>query len=151
MKSMFMSVLLACSLILCCVLPLSVAGQDGIPMEPMGSLVIAMSTDDANLFDAAIRIGTVAVKRGHPVTMLLRVNALKVAVAKNKLSHGRYHPGAKAYILHERGRNGHRGRWLHERNGPQEERSYQGRHPGYSGYRYGGSVQEGCENSQLLM
>ena len=59
------------------------AGKEGSPEEPMDSLVIAMSTDNVAIFDAAITIGTVALKRGHPVTMLLRVNSIKVAVAKN--------------------------------------------------------------------
>jgi hypothetical protein len=36
------------------------------PQEPMDSLVLAMSTDNVSIFDGAITIGTVALKRGHP-------------------------------------------------------------------------------------
>jgi len=50
----------------------------------MDSLVITMSTDNVATFNAAIRIGTVAVKRGHAVTMLLRVDSIKAAVERNE-------------------------------------------------------------------
>lgn len=53
------------------------------PQEPMDSLILAMSTDNPQIFDGAIAIGSVALHRGHPVTMLLRLDAIKVAVAKN--------------------------------------------------------------------
>lgn len=58
------------------------------PKEPMDSLVIAMSTDNPEIFSAAIRIGTVAVRRGHAVTMLLRLDSIKAAVAKNEYPAG---------------------------------------------------------------
>lgn len=69
--------------ILCLVLalPLCASAQDAAPKEPMGSLVFTMSTDDAALFDAAMLMGTVALKRGHEVVMLLRVDAIKPALA----------------------------------------------------------------------
>lgn len=70
-----------------CVLVIALAasgvawGQDaGKPTEPMGSLVVNLSTDDVELADAAIRIATAAVQRGHEVTLLMRVRALNLAM-----------------------------------------------------------------------
>nr|WP_320132527.1 DsrE family protein [uncultured Holophaga sp.] len=53
------------------------------PQESMDSLVLSMSTDRAPLFEGALDIASVALKRGHPVTLLLRLDAIKVAVARN--------------------------------------------------------------------
>ena len=61
----------------------SCSGSGNGGKEPMGTLVLAMSTDNIEVFDGAIIIGTVALKRGHPVTMLLRLDALKVALKKS--------------------------------------------------------------------
>lgn len=68
---------------LCFTGSLFAAEKETVPTEPMDSLVLAMSTDNVGIFDAAITIGSVALKRGHPVTMLLRVDSIKIAVAKN--------------------------------------------------------------------
>lgn len=78
-----LSVILVFALAVCCAGPLAAADKPAAPEEPMDSLVVAMSTDDTVVFDAAVNIATVALKRGHPVTILLRVNAIKAAVAKN--------------------------------------------------------------------
>lgn len=75
--------LLAFMLLSNCVWPVLAAGNDAAPAEPMDSLVLAVSTDNVAIFDGAITIGTVALKRGHAVTMLLRVDSIKVAVARN--------------------------------------------------------------------
>lgn len=69
-------------LFVCCT-SVSAAEKGGATQEPMASLLLAMSTDNVAVFDAAITIGDVALKRGHPVAMLLRVNAIKVAVSRN--------------------------------------------------------------------
>jgi hypothetical protein len=63
--------------------PTLAAAQQATPQEPMDTLLLSMSTDNAAVFDGAMTIGTVALRRGHPVAMLLRVDAIKVAVAKN--------------------------------------------------------------------
>ena len=75
-------------LLLCAVLliPASAvfAGQKSLagssPQEPMGSLVVILSTDDLPSADAAMRIANVAAKRGHKVTVLLRVKAIRLAL-----------------------------------------------------------------------
>ncbi|GEM_PF-2506666 len=61
----------------------------GAPQEPMGSLVVNLSTDDADSADAAIRIATVALSRGHEVTLLMRVRAVSLAVKKNDYPFGK--------------------------------------------------------------
>lgn len=83
MQIKLLSVLLVVALTICCQSPLAAADKPSTPQEPMDSLVLAMSTDDTVIFDAAITIANVALKRGHPVTMLLRVDSIKVAVTKN--------------------------------------------------------------------
>ena len=83
MKMKFLSFALASLWFIFSIWPVSAADKEGFPEEPMDNLVIAMSTDNVAIFDAAITIGTVALKRGHAVTMLLRVNSIKVGVAKN--------------------------------------------------------------------
>lgn len=83
-----LSILLAFLFVGCYIWPVSAADKQAAPAEPMDSLVLAMSTDDVPIFDAAITIGTVALRRGHAVTMLLRVDAIKVAVAKNNYTVG---------------------------------------------------------------
>ena len=55
----------------------------GPPREPMGNLVVILSTDDSASADAAFRIAGIAAKRGHKVTILLRVRALQFAVKDN--------------------------------------------------------------------
>ncbi|HOW53212.1 MAG TPA: hypothetical protein PLR60_01055 [Syntrophorhabdaceae bacterium] len=81
MKLKSLLILTALLLTTCLVLQASAADH---PKEPMDSLVITMSTDNVATFNAAIRIGTVAVKRGHAVTMLLRVDSIKAAVERNE-------------------------------------------------------------------
>lgn len=77
------SLLILTALLLTTCLALQASAADH-PKEPMDSLVITMSTDNVATFNAAIRIGTVAVKRGHAVTMLLRVDSIKAAVERNE-------------------------------------------------------------------
>lgn len=81
MKSKFLLIMATLLLTACLAWQASAAGS---PKEPMDSLVIAMSTDNPEIFNAAIRIGTVAARRGHAVTMLLRLGSIKAAVAKNE-------------------------------------------------------------------
>ena len=83
MKMKSLPILAAFMFFLCCTWLVSAADKEATPEEPMDSLVLAMSTDNVAIFDAAITIGNVALKRGHTVTMLLRVDSVKVAVAKN--------------------------------------------------------------------
>ncbi|WP_028581827.1 DsrE family protein [Desulfogranum japonicum] len=75
--------LISAILILCGVgaLPVVAATEVSQHEEPMDDLVLSMSTDNTQVVDGAIMIGTVALKRGHKVTMLLRLDSIKVAVA----------------------------------------------------------------------
>ena len=50
------------------------------PAEPMGNLVVILSSDDLPKADAAVRIAGVAAGRGHKVTLLLRVKAIELAL-----------------------------------------------------------------------
>ncbi|OPY76359.1 MAG: hypothetical protein A4E64_01565 [Syntrophorhabdus sp. PtaU1.Bin058] len=83
MKTRYLMIVSVCILSMCCAVSVWAADKTALPQEPMDSLLIAMSTDNTAIFDAAITIGTVALQRGHAVTMLLRVDSIKVAVAKN--------------------------------------------------------------------
>ncbi len=83
MKIRPLPVLLAILLSICWIWPTYAADKQATPQEPMGTLLLAMSTDNVAIFDGAITIGTVALQRGHAVAMLLRIDAVKVAVAKN--------------------------------------------------------------------
>jgi len=102
MKTKSLPLLFVCLLILCVVRPAPAAGPDA-PAEPMGRLILAMSTDAAAVFDGAILIGTVALKRGHPVTMLLRLDAVKVAVAANHYAVGDTSLGVRLKAFMEAG------------------------------------------------
>ena len=82
-KSDFLSVIAIFLLSLYFVSPLHAADKASAPKEPMDSLLLSMSTDNTEVIDGAITIGTVALKRGHEVTMLLRLDSIKVAVSKN--------------------------------------------------------------------
>jgi hypothetical protein len=82
-KTTLRAIFLVLALAICWPGPLGAADKPAPAAEPMDPLVVAMSTDDTVIFDGAITIATVALKRGHPVTMLLRLNAIKAAVAKN--------------------------------------------------------------------
>lgn len=68
-----LTTLLACALLLA---PMAAAA----PAEPMGKLVVILHTDDTASADAALRIAGVAAKRGHQVTLLLRVKAINLAL-----------------------------------------------------------------------
>ena len=69
-------------LLLCCatlLLPAAALAK-GQPQEPMGNLVLILTTDDEAKADAAIRIASVAAHRGHKVFMLLRIEAIQLAL-----------------------------------------------------------------------
>jgi hypothetical protein len=83
MKIRSLTIVFVLMLSMCCTVSVSAADKAASPQEPMDSFLLAMSTDNTAIFDAAITIGTVALQRGHVVTMLLRVDSIKVAVAKN--------------------------------------------------------------------
>jgi predicted peroxiredoxin len=69
--------------LLCCAAlspPAAAATAKAVPQEPMGKLVVILSSADPANADAAIRIAGVAASRGHQVTMLLRVRAIQFAL-----------------------------------------------------------------------
>ena len=55
-------------------------GTASEPKEPMGNLLVILSTDDLPAADASIRIAGVASQRGHQVTLLLRIKAIQLAL-----------------------------------------------------------------------
>lgn len=76
-------------LTLCLVCPVWADTAKPGPQEPMDPLILSMSTDNPQVFDGAIAIGSVALHRGHSVTMLLRLDSIKVAVTKNNYPFGK--------------------------------------------------------------
>jgi hypothetical protein len=104
MRVRYLGVIAAAIMIsVCFACPIGAVESSPAPQEPMDSLVLAMSTDDTAIFDGAITIGTVALKRGHPVTMLLRIDAIKVAVAKNNYPVGDTTLAKKLYAFMQSG------------------------------------------------
>ena len=67
-------------------------GAASEPKEPMGNLLVILSTDDLPIADASIRIAGVASERGHQVTLLLRVKAIQLALKDTdyKIGHTTY-------------------------------------------------------------
>ena len=72
--------LLICAVLLISITAVYAGEKAGSPQEPMGDLVVILSTDDLPSAVAALRIANVAAKRGHKVTMLLRVKAIQLAL-----------------------------------------------------------------------
>ena len=60
----------------------------GNPKEPMGNLLMILTTDDLPAADAAIRIASVASQRGHKVALLLRVKAIQLALKETNYKIG---------------------------------------------------------------
>ena len=81
-------------------------GAASEPKEPMGNLLVILSTDDLPIADASIRIAGVASERGHQVTLLLRVKAIQLALKDTdyKIGHTTYQE--KLAGLHENRRQG---------------------------------------------
>lgn len=65
MKSWSRTLVPVCLLGLCLILPLSAAAQNAAPKEPMGRLILAMSTDDIAVFDGALTMSNLTLWSGY--------------------------------------------------------------------------------------